>query len=153
MERAAARTLIRRQLTLAVAESCTGGLIASSLTDIPGSSGFFLGGIVAYANDVKTRLLGIEPETLKVHGAVSRDVALQMARHVRRLTRAHAGIGITGILGPTGATPLKPVGTVFVAVAFCHATYYRKLRLKGTRRQQKRRAKDAALKFLLECLQ
>jgi PncC family amidohydrolase len=153
MERIVARTLTRRRLTLAVAESCTGGLIASSLTDIPGSSRFFLGGIVAYANEVKTRLLGVEAKTLELHGAVSKDVALEMARHVRRLTGAHTAIGITGVLGPAGGTDLKPLGTVFVAIAFCHGAYYRKLRLKGPRLQKKRRAKNAALTFLLECLQ
>ncbi len=101
---------------LAVAESCTGGLLGARLTAIPGSSDVFLGGIISYANEVKVGLLGVTPESLAQLGAVSEEVARAMAAGARRQTGAEAGIGITGIAGPGGATPTKPVGTVCIAV-------------------------------------
>jgi nicotinamide-nucleotide amidase len=102
--------------SLAVAESCTGGLLGARLTDVPGSSDVFLGGVVSYANSVKEGLLGVDAAVIQDHGAVSEAVARQMASGVRRQTGASIGVGITGIAGPTGATPGKPVGTVCVAV-------------------------------------
>ncbi len=105
-----------RGMTIATAESCTGGLIAHLLTNVPGSSDYYLGGVVAYANEVKRELLGVQGETLAAVGAVSREVALQMARGVRRLLRADYALAATGIAGPGGGTPTKPVGLVYLAL-------------------------------------
>ncbi len=108
-------TLSRLGLTLAVAESCTGGLIGHLLTDVPGSSRVFPGGIVAYGNQPKLELLGVPADLLVAHGAVSGEVAAAMAEGVRRALGADIGVGVTGITGPTGGTEEKPVGTVFIA--------------------------------------
>ncbi|MGB9722878.1 MAG: CinA family protein [Chloroflexia bacterium] len=109
--------LRRRGWTLAVAESCTGGLLAHRLTNVPGSSDYFLGGVVAYSNAAKQALLGIGAALLEREGAVSEAVAREMASSVRRLFGADIGVGITGIAGPTGGTPEKPVGLVYIALA------------------------------------
>jgi nicotinamide-nucleotide amidase len=103
--------------TVAVAESCTGGLVASRLTDIPGSSAYFLGGVVAYANEAKVRELGVDPAVLEEHGAVSELVVRQMAEGIRARTRAQLGVATTGIAGPEGGSEEKPVGTVWLALA------------------------------------
>ncbi|MEI6796578.1 MAG: nicotinamide-nucleotide amidohydrolase family protein, partial [Methanomassiliicoccales archaeon] len=97
-----------RRLTLAVAESCTGGMLSALLTDEPGASSFFRGGVVAYSDEVKANLLGVSPATLNRHGAVSEATALEMAAGVRRTLRADIGIAITGIAGPSGGSELKP---------------------------------------------
>jgi len=116
LEEVVAERLLARGLRLAVAESCTGGLTLSRLTDIPGSSQWLLGGVVAYANAVKVDLLGVPAQLIETHGAVSEPVASGMARGVREHLRADIGVGITGIAGPAGGTPDKPVGTVVIAV-------------------------------------
>ncbi len=113
-ERVAAE-LKRRGLTLAVAESCTGGLVGAILTEQAGASEFFLGGAVAYANAEKVRALGVSPALLASHGAVSGEVALAMAEGIRERAGAGVAVAVTGIAGPGGATPGKPVGTVWVA--------------------------------------
>jgi nicotinamide-nucleotide amidase len=102
--------------TIAVAESCTGGLLGTRLTDVPGSSDVVHGGVIAYANHVKEQELGVSSDDIATHGAVSEPVAVQMARGVRGLTGATIGVGITGVAGPDGGTPEKPVGTVWIAV-------------------------------------
>lgn len=107
----------RRGLRLATAESCTGGLLATTITDLPGASAHYAGGVVAYSNDVKTGHLGVDPASLEEHGAVSRAVALQMACGAVRRFRADLAMAVTGIAGPGGGTPEKPVGTVWLAVA------------------------------------
>lgn len=107
-----------RGLMLATAESCTGGLLAGALTAVSGSSEWFKGGVVAYANEAKVKLLGLEPEAIARHGAVSEAVALAMARGALRALDAQAAVAITGIAGPTGGTPDKPVGTVWIAWAW-----------------------------------
>ena len=104
-------------LTLAVAESCSGGLLAKRLTDIPGSSGYFLLGVVTYANSAKEKVLNVPKELIDQHGAVSSEVALAMAAGVRILSGSDLSIATTGIAGPEGGTPEKPVGTVFIALA------------------------------------
>ena len=117
---AAARVLVlleARGLTLGVAESCTGGLVGHALTNIPGSSAHFWGGIIAYSNAVKRDLVYVPEELLIAHGAVSRPVAIAMAQGVRRALGVDVGLSVTGIAGPTGGTPEKPVGTVHIAVA------------------------------------
>lgn len=106
-----------RQATLAVAESCTGGMIAQRITSVPGSSRSFLGGVVVYSNDLKIGLAGVAAEVIAQHGAVSEEVARALAEGIRRRTGASIGLGITGIAGPSGGTPTKPVGLVYIAVA------------------------------------
>lgn len=117
LETVTVRALIQRNETLAVAESCTGGCIANRLTNVPGASAVFLGGFVTYANEMKQSCLGVRAESLTTHGAVSEMVAREMADGVRRASCSDYGIGVTGIAGPDGGTPDKPVGTVFIAVA------------------------------------
>jgi nicotinamide-nucleotide amidase len=107
-----------REDTLAVAESCTGGLVASRLTDVPGSSAYFDRSLVTYSNDAKQELLGVSREALDAHGAVSGPVARQMARGVRDTAGTTWGVATTGIAGPTGGTDEKPVGTVYIGVAY-----------------------------------
>ncbi|HEU0076333.1 MAG TPA: CinA family nicotinamide mononucleotide deamidase-related protein, partial [Longimicrobiaceae bacterium] len=118
MEETVGRLLRERGVTLAVAESCTGGLIGHRLTEVPGSSEYFLMGVVSYSNDAKERLLGVRPETLRGSGAVSTQAAEEMAAGIRRLSGADLGLATTGIAGPGGGTPDKPVGTVCVALAW-----------------------------------
>jgi nicotinamide-nucleotide amidase len=117
IETAAVRLLTRKQKTLALAESCTGGFIAHQITNVPGASEIFLGGIVAYSNDVKRQFLGVRVATLKKHGAVSEAVAREMAVGARKKFGADFAIAVTGIAGPGGGTKSKPVGTVFISVA------------------------------------
>jgi PncC family amidohydrolase len=109
--------LLERRLTIATAESCTGGLVSARITSVAGSSAYFLGGIVSYSNDAKHRLLGVPNLMLERYGAVSADTALAMARGVRRSLRTDIGVATTGIAGPGGATETKPVGLVYVALA------------------------------------
>lgn len=122
LEGATARLLIARRLTVAVAESCTGGLVGHRLTNVAGSSAYFHGAVVAYANEAKQELLGVPPALLELHGAVSGETAEAMARGVRERFVADLGLGTTGIAGPTGGTPDKPVGLVFLALADAEGT-------------------------------
>ncbi len=149
---AVARVLTARGLTLALAESCTGGLLAKRLTDAAGSSAWMLGGIVAYANDAKRRLLGVRDDTLRAHGAVSEQTAREMAEGVRAALGADCGVSITGIAGPTGGTDEKPVGTVWTGLALRGRIDARLFRLFGDRSQIRERAAQAALAFLLTTL-
>jgi nicotinamide-nucleotide amidase len=134
--------------TLAVAESCTGGLIAQRLTDVPGSSKYFIEGVVAYANDAKTRALGVEPVLLLEHGAVSAPVAEAMAAGIRNRARTDFGLSITGIAGPGGGTEEKPVGLVFIALAGEAHTEHRRMIIPGDRNLIRWRASQAALDLL-----
>ena len=108
--------LRQRAATLASAESCTGGLIGHLVTNVSGSSYYFVGGVMAYSNAVKQTVLGVRAETLETFGAVSESTAIQMADGVRRLLEADYGLAVTGIAGPTGATPGKPVGLTYIAL-------------------------------------
>jgi nicotinamide-nucleotide amidase len=117
IEQVVVKLLAQRKKTLALAESCTGGLIASRLTDVPGASEIFLGGMVSYANAAKKKFLGVRAETLATHGAVSEAVAREMAVGAREKFGADLALAVTGIAGPAGGTAEKPVGTVFIALA------------------------------------
>ncbi len=117
MEEIVGQLLADAKLTIAAAESCTGGLMMSRLTDVAGSSAYVAGGAIVYSNELKTRLAGVDPRLIEAHGAVSEPVAVALAEGIRAKTGASIGVGITGIAGPTGGTPQKPVGTVAIAVA------------------------------------
>jgi nicotinamide-nucleotide amidase len=134
--------------TLAVAESCTGGLLAQRLTEVPGSSKYFIEGVVAYANEAKTRELGVEPMLLMEYGAVSAPVAEAMAEGIRKKAETDFGLSITGIAGPGGGTEEKPVGLVYIALAAEAGTEHRKLTLPGDRQLIRWRASQAALDLL-----
>jgi PncC family amidohydrolase len=144
--------LTQRGLTLAVAESCTGGLISHSITNIPGASNYFLMGVVAYSNEAKEKLLGVERPLLDNFGAVSRDVALAMARGIRNTAHTDVGVGVTGIAGPQGGTPEKPVGLVFIAVVTAELERVERHIFAGDRSAIKRQAADAALALILDVL-
>lgn len=152
MEVAVGKVLRERGATVAVAESCTGGLVASRLTDVPGSSDYFLGAVVAYANAVKERVLGVPAPTLAEHGAVSVETALAMATGVRALLDADYAVATTGIAGPGGGTEEKPVGLVYIAVADAEGTVCRRENWPGTREQFKARVSQYALNLLRRCV-
>jgi nicotinamide-nucleotide amidase len=142
----------RDGLHIAVAESCTGGLLGARLTAIPGSSSVVLGGVIAYSNEVKRDLLGVRPDTLEAHGAVSEPVAVQMAAGARRSTGAEIGIAITGVAGPGGGTPEKPVGLVWIAVNLSDTTRTHGSRFIGDRAEIRFRSTQAALDIVRRML-
>jgi nicotinamide-nucleotide amidase len=134
--------------TLAVAESCTGGLIAQRLTDVPGSSKYFIEGAVTYSNEAKTRTLGVKPALILKHGAVSPEVAEAMAEGMRKRAKTDFGLGVTGIAGPGGGSEEKPVGLVYIALTDDVQTKHRKLQIPGDRQLIRWRASQAALDLL-----
>ena len=146
------RHLVRLGRTLATAESCSGGLVAHRITNVSGSSEYFLGGIVAYSNKVKAALLHVPKEDLAAYGAVSEQVARCMAEGARACLGADYAVGVTGIAGPHGGTPEKPVGLVFIAVAAPEATMVLRNQFQGTRQAVKNQTADRALGILLEVL-
>ena len=137
-----------RKETLAVAESCTGGKVDDMITDVPGSSDYFLGGIISYGNQAKIDLLGVSRETLETKGAVSEDVAIQMANGVREKLGSTYGIGITGIAGPKGGSRTKPVGLVYIAVASLNGAICERNVFTGSRTDVKRVAAEHSLQML-----
>ena len=138
--------------TLATAESCSGGLIAHRLTNVPGASDYFLGGFVAYSNDAKAELLGVAARDIEAHGAVSEAVARQMAEGALERLGADFGIGVTGIAGPAGGTLEKPVGLVYIAVAGRGETVVVRNEFAGARDEIKWKTAEKALTMLLECI-
>lgn len=146
------RCLSERKATLATAESCSGGLLAHRITNVPGSSAYFLGGLITYGNDAKVEFLGIPAHILAVHGAVSDVVAQDMAQGVRQRFGADWGIGVTGIAGPGGATAQKPVGLVYIAVAGPDVRAVTENRFSGSREEIKDQTAERALALLWEHL-
>lgn len=141
---------LARGLTLAVAESCTGGLVSDAVTDVPGSSGYFLGGIVSYTNEAKERQLGVPGEVIAAHGAVSAQVARAMAEGARTTFGAGVAGAVTGIAGPDGGTDAKPVGLTYVAVADEGGVDVRRFVWSGDRAGNKRSSAEAVLQLLVE---
>jgi nicotinamide-nucleotide amidase len=143
---------LERGLTVATAESCTGGLVAKLITDVPGSSGYFRGGIVAYANLTKERLLGVPAELIAAHGAVSAQVARSMALGAVAATGATLAVAVTGVSGPGGGTEAKPVGLTYVAVAYAGGFEVRRYMWAGERASNRDASARSALELLLECV-
>jgi nicotinamide-nucleotide amidase len=135
-------------MTIAVAESCTGGLLANKLTNIPGSSGYFERGVVAYSNQSKMELLGVPAETLEKFGAVSAETAVAMAEGIRKISGADFGVSTTGIAGPTGGSAEKPVGLVYIGFAKQGGSYSKKFLFINDRITNKERTVQAALNLL-----
>lgn len=142
------KLLLGKNATLAVAESCTGGLIASQVTGIAGSSAYFIGGVVAYSNQVKMQLLGVKSESLEKHGAVSEEVVRQMAEGIRRVMHTDYSIATTGIAGPGGGSEEKPVGTIWIAVSGPNGTITKKGQFGDKRHLNMQRAATSALNML-----
>lgn len=139
-------------LKLSVAESCTGGLLSSSITDVPGSSEYFMGSVVAYSNEAKKNVLKVRAGTLNTYGAVSPETAVEMAEGARLRLRADVAVSVTGIAGPGGGTPDKPVGTVYICVTGKDGSLVRGCRLKGTRASIKKQTVERSLDALLDFL-
>jgi PncC family amidohydrolase len=152
-EKKIGKHLQERSLTIGLAESCTGGLLASRITDIPGSSAYFSAGLVTYSNKAKAKFLSVPDEIIARHGAVSNEVAQRMAKGVRDAAEVDIGLSITGIAGPTGGSPEKPVGTVFIALATKKEVFVRKFLFSGNRREVRKRSSEKALTMLLDYLE
>lgn len=139
-----------RGWTVAVAESCTGGLVSATITEVPGSSGYFLGGVVSYADEAKAALLGVPEATLAAHGAVSAQVALAMAAGARARFGAALAASVTGVAGPDGGSEAKPVGLTYVGLADGTGTDVRRLTFAGDRAGNREAAAREALEWLIE---
>ena len=148
-----ASLLKEKKLWIATAESCTAGLIGHTLTNIPGSSEYYKGGIISYSNEVKMKILGVKKETLETYGAVSEQTACQMAEGAKRVLETDIAIATTGIAGPGGGTKEKPVGLVYIGLATPEGVEARKFIFHGDRLQNKENFCNAALKMLLEYLE
>ena len=151
--RKVAELLKHKKLTVATAESCTGGLIGHTLTNISGSSEYYDRGIISYSNRAKMELLGVKEETLKKYGAVSDQTAREMAMGVRERSKVDIGIATTGIAGPTGGTKEKPVGLVYIGLSVKEGTIVRRFNFHGDRLGNKKSTCNAALQILLEYLE
>lgn len=155
MEETVSQLLKKKNLTLATAESCTAGLVADRITNVLGSSEYFIGGVVAYSNEVKKLICGVKQETLKRYGAVSKETALEMANGIKQCYKTDIGLSVTGIAGPSGATKGKPVGLVYLGIAAKFITgglQYEERIFSGNRRMIKEQASFAALDFLRRTL-
>jgi PncC family amidohydrolase len=152
LEQQVGKKLREKGLSLAVAESCTGGLIGHRLTNIPGSSTYYMGSITAYAYNAKVRLLKVTWETLEAHGAVSDATVSEMALGVRRALGADVGVSVSGIAGPTGGTPEKPVGLVYFGLSSPQGTWTAHKVFKGSRIEVKEQAADFALGYVKDFL-
>jgi PncC family amidohydrolase len=148
----AGKLLNQLGLTLAVAESCTGGLVGHLLTNIPGSSAYFKGGVIAYAYESKVRILGVKQETLELHGAVSQETVLEMARGVRQLFQTDIGLSISGIAGPDGGSPEKPVGLTWIGLCAEDFDQAENFLWQGDRLQVKEQSASQALQMVNDYL-
>jgi nicotinamide-nucleotide amidase len=145
--------LRERRLKLVLAESCTGGLLSSRITDVPGSSEYFLGGVIAYAYETKVAVLGVSWDTLNSKGAVSRETVVEMARGVRAAMQADLSVAVSGIAGPGGGTPEKPVGTTWIGLVAAEGEMAQLFHFSsGDRQKNKVLAVEAALQLLLDYL-
>ncbi|MEJ5306099.1 MAG: competence/damage-inducible protein A [Ignavibacteria bacterium] len=152
LEEVIGKILTEKKLKIAVAESCTGGLICNRITNIPGSSNYFERGVVSYSNEAKIQILGVNPETIKNFGAVSEQTAIEMARGVRKISNADIGISTTGIMGPTGATETKPVGLVYIGYSDGEKEFAKQFNFADNRVRNKERTSQAALDILRRAL-
>jgi PncC family amidohydrolase len=152
IESVVGEVLRSRGLTLSLAESCTGGLLGHRLTNVPGSSDYFVGGMVAYSYDAKERVLGVHHTTLYDHGAVSQQTALEMARGARRLFGTDVALSVTGIAGPGGGMPDKPVGLVYIALSARDQEACHRFVWEGDREANKAHSAQAALELLVAYL-
>ena len=153
LEEEIGKLLKEKKLTISIAESCTGGFIQKLITDVPGSSEYFLGGVVAYSNLLKQKLLNVSPQTLITYGAVSEKTACELARGVREITGADIGVSTTGIAGPTGGTSEKPVGLVYIGVCTEKTLAAHKFLFKGTRQQIREQTANKALELARNVIQ
>jgi nicotinamide-nucleotide amidase len=154
LETIVGRMMTTRRMTLATAESCTGGLIGHRITQVPGSSVYYLRGYVVYSNEAKVEMLGLDPKLIERKGAVSAEVAQALASQARLMAKADVAVSTTGIAGPTGGTPEKPVGLVHIGLADDQSTQSFKFQFHGSRESVKQRASQAALELLRRfCLQ
>lgn len=144
--------LIERELTISSAESCTGGDIAHKIVQVPGSSAYFLGSVVSYSNDVKAEVLGVSRSDIARHGAVSREVAEEMARGVKKLMKTNCAIATTGIAGPEGGSKFKPVGTVWISVIYNHRIESECIRFEGDRNTVMESATNHGIVMLINIL-
>jgi nicotinamide-nucleotide amidase len=147
-----AALLIEKGLTLAVAESCTGGLLGSMVTSLAGSSAYFKGGIISYADSIKFTLLGVDSETIESFGAVSKECAELMAKGAREKLSSDIGVSITGVAGPEGGTNEKPVGTVFISVSSATESVTEKLILSGSRSEIREESASMAIRLIIKVL-
>jgi PncC family amidohydrolase len=146
------KLLLKKQITVATAESCTAGMVSKLLTDFSGSSAFFLAGISAYSNQAKERILRIPRRLISQHGAVSAKIAMLMAQKIRQIAGADFGIGITGIAGPAGGSAVKPTGTVFIAIDSGPKKICQKFIFKGDRGSVRKQAAGKSLELLSRCV-
>lgn len=142
------RGLAKQGMTVCTAESCTGGLLGKLLTDVPGSSKVYLGGVISYVNDVKHRVLGVSEDTLRVYTAVSRQTAVEMAKGVRAAVRADIGVSVTGLAGPDGDGTGRPVGLVYIALDMEGFSFNKELHLSGSRTEIREAAACAVFEMI-----
>lgn len=142
--------LLKKKYTVTTAESCTGGLLAGTILNVPGASEIYNEGHITYSNEAKERILGVSHETLETYGAVSRQTAEEMAKGAVRTAGADVGLSTTGIAGPGGGTKEKPVGLIYIGCCIRGETFVRELRLNGTREGNRKDTVQAVLEFLLQ---
>lgn len=152
LENILVKKLVERGMKVALAESCTGGLVAERITSVSGASQCFDLGVVSYANEQKEKILGVDKNTLETLGAVSKEVAYQMSAGIKKLSGADFGVGITGLAGPGGATEFKPVGLVYISV--CSASEHKafEYHFTGDRDEVREKSADEALRLVIEML-
>ena len=144
--------LLQRRMTLAVAESCTGGMMGAAITRVPGSSAYFKGGVIAYSNEIKEKVLGVSPELLKSKGAVSREVAIAMAKGAVEVCGSSCSIAVSGIAGPDGGSVDKPVGLVWIGICMGEHVKSFKCNFSGDREKIRKAATKAGIKKMIEVI-